>query len=42
VQQCCDRLLKYRDSGLKELVLFLAGSFEDQRFGLSVIRELSA
>jgi alkanesulfonate monooxygenase SsuD/methylene tetrahydromethanopterin reductase-like flavin-dependent oxidoreductase (luciferase family) len=41
VQQCCDRLLKYREAGLDELVLLLAGSIEDQRFGLSVIRELS-
>jgi 5,10-methylenetetrahydromethanopterin reductase len=42
VQQCCDKLLAYRDAGLGELVLLLAGSIEDQRFGLSVIRELSA
>jgi 5,10-methylenetetrahydromethanopterin reductase len=41
VQQCCDKLLKYRDAGLSELVLLLAGSIEDQRFGLSVLRELS-
>lgn len=40
VQQCCDRLLAYRDAGLGELVLLLAGNLEDQRFGLSVIREL--
>lgn len=41
VRQCCDKLLAYRDAGLNELVLLLAGSVEDQRFGLSVIRELS-
>ena len=41
VQQCCDKLLAYRDAGLDELVLLLAGDIEDQRFGLSVIRELS-
>jgi 5,10-methylenetetrahydromethanopterin reductase len=42
VQQCCDKLLAYRDAGLDELVLLLAGDIEDQRFGLSVIRELGA
>lgn len=42
VRQCCDQLIKYRDAGLGELVLLLAGSLEDQRFGLSVIRELNA
>jgi 5,10-methylenetetrahydromethanopterin reductase len=41
VQECCDKLLEYHDAGLGELVLLLAGSIEDQRFGLSVIRELS-
>lgn len=41
VQQCCDKLLKYRDAGLKELVLLLAGTIEDQRYGLKVIRELA-
>ena len=40
VQQCCDKLLEYRRAGLNELVLLLAGNIEDQRFGLSVIREL--
>jgi 5,10-methylenetetrahydromethanopterin reductase len=40
VQECCDKLLRYRDAGLTELVLLLAGDMEDQRFGLSVIREL--
>jgi 5,10-methylenetetrahydromethanopterin reductase len=42
VQQCCDRLLRYREAGLKELVLLLAGTIEDQRYGLRVIRELAA
>ena len=42
VQECCDKLLAYRDAGLTELVLLLAGDLEDQRFGLSVIRELAA
>ena len=41
VQECCDKLLAYRDAGLRELVLLLAGTIEDQRFGLSVIRELA-
>lgn len=41
VRQCCDKLLAYRDAGLDELVLLLAGNAQDQRFGLSVIRELS-
>ena len=42
LQQCCDKLLKYREAGLDELVLLLAGNVEDQRFGLSVILELSS
>ena len=41
VQQCCDKLLKYLDAGLEELVLLLAGTIEDQRYGLKVIRELA-
>lgn len=41
-KECCDKLLAYRAAGLTELVLLLAGSLEDQRFGLSVIRELTA
>jgi alkanesulfonate monooxygenase SsuD/methylene tetrahydromethanopterin reductase-like flavin-dependent oxidoreductase (luciferase family) len=41
VQQCCDKLLKYREAGLQELVLLLAGTIEDQRYGLQVIRELT-
>jgi len=40
VQECCDKLIAYRDAGLKELVLLLAGDLSDQRYGLSVIREL--
>ena len=42
VRKCCDKLLAYRDAGLRELVLLLAGTIEDQRFGLSVIREMAA
>jgi alkanesulfonate monooxygenase SsuD/methylene tetrahydromethanopterin reductase-like flavin-dependent oxidoreductase (luciferase family) len=41
LRECCDKLVKYRDAGLGELVLLLAGTLDDQRFGLSVIRELS-
>jgi 5,10-methylenetetrahydromethanopterin reductase len=41
-RECCDKLLAYREAGLDELVLLLAGNSDDQRFGLSVIRELSA
>jgi len=40
VQECCDKLIAYRDAGLNELVLLLAGDMSDQRYGLSVIREL--
>ena len=40
IQQCCDKLVAYRDAGLKEVVLLLAGTIDDQRYGLSVIREL--
>jgi 5,10-methylenetetrahydromethanopterin reductase len=40
VKQCCDKLIAYRDAGLKELVLLLAGNIDEQRYGLSVIREL--
>ena len=40
IQQCCDKLIAYRDAGLKEVVLLLAGTIDDQRYGLSVIREL--
>jgi alkanesulfonate monooxygenase SsuD/methylene tetrahydromethanopterin reductase-like flavin-dependent oxidoreductase (luciferase family) len=41
VQQCCDKLQAYADAGLTELVLFMAGELEDQRYGLEVIRALS-
>ena len=40
VRECCDKLLAYRDAGLNDLVLLLAGTVQDQRFGLSVLREL--
>lgn len=40
VRQCCDRLQAYREAGLQEPVLLLAGTLEDQRYGLVVIREL--
>lgn len=39
-QDCCDKLAKYADAGLKELVLLMAGTLEDQRRGLNVIREM--
>jgi 5,10-methylenetetrahydromethanopterin reductase len=39
-QDCCDKLAKYADAGLKELVLLMAGTLEDQRQGLNVIREM--
>ena len=42
VRECCDKLAAYADAGLDELVLLPAGSLEDQRYGLSVVRELSA
>ncbi len=42
VRQCCDKLQTFADAGLKELVLLMAGSPADQRFGLAVIRELTA
>lgn len=41
VQQCCDKLQAYANAGLTELVLFMAGELEDQRYGLEVIRALS-
>jgi 5,10-methylenetetrahydromethanopterin reductase len=39
-QECCDKLAKYADAGLKESVLLMAGTLEDQRQGLNVIREM--
>ena len=41
VRECCDKLQKYIDAGLKEPVLLMAGTLEDQRFGLNVVRELA-
>jgi alkanesulfonate monooxygenase SsuD/methylene tetrahydromethanopterin reductase-like flavin-dependent oxidoreductase (luciferase family) len=42
VRECCDRLQQYTDAGLQELVLLMAGTQDDQRYGLRVIRELSS
>lgn len=42
VQQCCDRLQAYAAAGLDNLVLFMAGDLDDQRYGLEVIRNISA
>lgn len=42
VQQCCDRLQDYARAGIENLVLFMIGELEDQRFGLEVIRSLSS
>ncbi len=39
-RECCDKLTKYADAGLKELVLLMAGSLEDQRRGLAVVRQM--
>ena len=40
-KDCCDKLEKYADAGLQDLVLFMAGEKADHQFGLSVIRELA-
>jgi 5,10-methylenetetrahydromethanopterin reductase len=40
IRGCCDRLQQYASSGLQELVLLMAGTLEDQRYGLKVMREL--
>jgi len=40
--ECCDKLAKYADAGLKELVLLVAGTLADQRQGLQVIREMKS
>jgi 5,10-methylenetetrahydromethanopterin reductase len=40
-RDCCDRLARYAAAGLNELVLLMAGTLEDQRRGLNVIREMN-
>ena len=42
VNECCDKLKKYADAGLKEPVLLMAGSLDDQRQGLIVIRDMES
>jgi 5,10-methylenetetrahydromethanopterin reductase len=39
VRDCCDRLQHYADAGLQELVLLMAGTQDDHRYGLRVMRE---
>jgi len=41
VRDCCDKLQRYREAGLTEPVLLMAGTLEDHRYGLAVIRELT-
>jgi 5,10-methylenetetrahydromethanopterin reductase len=41
VQECCDRLRAFGEAGLQDAVLLLAGSLEDQRYGLQVLRAFS-
>jgi len=41
VRECCDRLQEYANAGLRELVLLMAGTLDDQRYGLKVMRELT-
>jgi 5,10-methylenetetrahydromethanopterin reductase len=38
--ECIRKLMGYSAAGLKELVLLMAGTLEDHRYGLNVIREL--
>jgi alkanesulfonate monooxygenase SsuD/methylene tetrahydromethanopterin reductase-like flavin-dependent oxidoreductase (luciferase family) len=38
--ECVDKLAAYAAAGLDELVLLMAGTLEDHRYGLEVIREL--
>jgi 5,10-methylenetetrahydromethanopterin reductase len=40
VNDCCDKLKQYADAGLKEPVLLMAGTLDDQRQGLKVIRDM--
>lgn len=41
IRDCCDKLQRFADTGLNELVLLMAGGVEDQRFGLKVLKEFS-
>jgi 5,10-methylenetetrahydromethanopterin reductase len=42
VRECCDRLQQYAETGLQELVLLMAGTLDDQRYGLRVVRDLNS
>jgi 5,10-methylenetetrahydromethanopterin reductase len=42
VQECNDKLHKFADAGIDNLVLFMIGELSDQRFGLEVIRNVSS
>jgi 5,10-methylenetetrahydromethanopterin reductase len=42
VQECCERLQAFGQAGLQDAVLLLAGSLEDQRYGLQVLRAFSS
>ncbi len=41
VRECCDKLHTFADAGLDEVVLLMAGTPAEQRYGLAVIRELA-
>jgi 5,10-methylenetetrahydromethanopterin reductase len=40
-QECCERLHGFGEAGLQDAVLLLAGTLEDQRYGLQVLRAFS-
>jgi 5,10-methylenetetrahydromethanopterin reductase len=42
VQECCERLQVFGEAGLQDAVLLLAGTLEDQRYGLQVLRAFSS
>jgi alkanesulfonate monooxygenase SsuD/methylene tetrahydromethanopterin reductase-like flavin-dependent oxidoreductase (luciferase family) len=42
LRDCCDKLQKYSEAGVAEPVLLMAGTPEDQHYGLTAIRELAA
>lgn len=42
VQHCCDKLQQFAEAGLENLVLFMIGDLDDQRFGLEVIRSATS
>jgi 5,10-methylenetetrahydromethanopterin reductase len=42
VQECCQRLQAFGEAGLQDAVLLLAGTLEDQRYGLQVLRAFSS